>query len=136
MYRVCQKHVVERLLKPAFAKVLSRENLDDNDRRMAQALQRIFIDPPPQTEDPEDEFDFVLIRVMFNAVVLVSVLKAIIILLGGWELSAVLNMFLSLFVALFFFGLFNMLYFEMKETGFMPFVIAVFSFVLGLWSAF
>ena len=135
LMKIWQSHVIDRILPPVFQKLLSNKRLHETDRRIITALETIFVSPPPQTDDPEDEFDFILIRMLFFGVILMSILKLVIIVTIGLAEAGVLNLFLGLTVATFSYALFHMLYFEMKETGFMPIFIATVILVLGIWTA-
>lgn len=135
IYRLWQRSVVMKFFAPALKRAKNSKKLNQYDRELLFALERIFIAPPPQIDDPEDEFDFVLIRMLLMFVLIVTVLKILVVLFGLGS-SSVFNPIYGIFVATFFFALFHMLYHEMKETGVFTMYIATTTLIFGMLSSF
>lgn len=133
-------------LKLGLAKLLdklwSSQYLNEADRNIVEALQRLFILDPPRTEDPEDEYDYTMLRQVFALLALMTVFRIFIYFTGivlsifkGVNIPS--DMYLSQIYAgiatIAFTWLFVMLHFETKQTSVIMLILTWAACCLSLW---
>ena len=134
------------ILKRGLAKVLDRlrrsHRINEADREIVEALQRLFILDPPKTDDPEDEYDYTLLRQVFALLALMTIFRLFLYVSGialsvlkGVELPPEMHFddIYSGVATISFTWLFVMLHFETKQTSVILLLLTWAGCCLSLW---
>lgn len=123
----------EFLKKPGaalFRRMKRSRFINDSDREIVEALERLFILEPPKTDDPEDEFDYVALRTGFSCFILVIIARLISYITGVDPFPPIVY---SIVITGFFTWLGIMLHFETKQQSNIMLLLTWAAFCFSFW---